>query len=84
MPTTPRRWSSRLEEQRAGADSAAQRAEADSAKIDRLLTEALSLLRHDPEFARQLILEARVAAAQIGLEQQRIQRLMLEARIGRD
>lgn len=83
MPTPPRRWSPRLEEFRAGADTAAQHADAHLDATSALLTEALRHLR-DPELVARLIADALAEISQARTEQARIQRLMLEARIGRE
>ena len=84
MPTPPRRWSRRQEGQRAGADQAAQDAAQDLAEAQTRIAEARRLIRADPDLASRLLAEAMAAVARAATEQERIQRLMLEARIGRD
>ena len=84
MPTPPRRWSRRQEEQRAGADQAAQYAAQDLAEAQARIIEARQLIRANPDLAIQLLAEASAAVARAAAEQERIQRLMLEARIGRE
>lgn len=83
MPTPPRRWSPRLEEFRTGADTAARLADDHLDTTTRLLTEALRHLR-DPELVARLIGDALAELSQARNEQARIQRFMLEARIGRE
>lgn len=82
MPTPPRRWSPRLEDLRAGADTAAEHAAVDLATARAKIAEARKLFRSDPEIADRLLAEALAAVSQAETEQERIRRLMLEARIG--
>jgi len=84
MPTPPRRWSRRQEGQRAGAEHAAQDAALDLAEAQTCIAEARRLIRADPDLAQRLLAEASAAVARAAAEQERIQRLMLEARVGRE
>jgi hypothetical protein len=84
MPTPPRRWSSRLEEFRAGADTAAQHAAADLSDAHVRIAQARSLIRTSPDLADKLLAEALASVASAVAGQERIRRLMLEASIGRE
>jgi hypothetical protein len=83
MPTPPRRWSTRLEEFRAGADTAAQYAAADLSDATVRITRARLLIRSSPDLADKLLAEALASVANASAGQERIRRLMLEASIGR-
>lgn len=84
MPTPPRRWSTRLEEFRAGADTAAQHAASDLSDATVRIARARSLIRNVPDLADKLLAEALAAVANASAGQERIRRLMLEASIGRE
>lgn len=84
MPTQPRRWSRRLEGQRAGADAAAQLASETLEYANDQLAEAQRLVKANPDLAARMIADARAAISEARTAQEHIRRLMLEARIGKE
>lgn len=83
MPTQRRRWTAHTEEQRAGTDAAALRTISHHEAAQTLIAQARQLLR-DPVLAEQLLADASAAISRGTAEQERIRRLMLEARVGID
>jgi len=84
MPTERRRWTSTLEEYRAGAEATAGLAAAELAEAYGLIDHARRILRADPAAANTLLLEALAAVSRAESAQRHIQNLMLKARIGRE
>jgi hypothetical protein len=84
MPTERRRWTSYLEEYRAGAEDAAARAAVDLVQANELITTARRLLRVDPTAANTLLADAQVVISRVESIQRQIENLMLQAKIGRD
>jgi hypothetical protein len=84
MPTERRRWTSYLEEYRAGAEQEAERSAADLAQANELIATARRMIRIDPMAANTLLADAQVVISRVESRQQHIQNLMLKASIGRE
>lgn len=84
MPTERRRWTSALEEYRAGAEATAALSADDAARLFELIRAARALLRSDPDAADILLAEALGVAGQLEARQRHIINLMLLASIGRE
>lgn len=84
MPTPPRRWTQRLEGFRAGAHDAADEADTELDAAQKCIVEARKLIRSDPDLADRLVGDALTAISRAIARQERIKRLMVEARYGSD
>lgn len=80
--TRHRRWSERLEGQRGGAEAAAREAASQLDQAEAKIAAAKTVVLNNPDLAQGYLADAIALIAQAGRRQERIIRLMGEARHG--
>lgn len=83
MATQPRRWPDNADEARLAARQCAEEAGSMLNQANDLLDKARELVKPNPDLAIRMIADAQRLQAEAKALQERIWRLMVEARIGR-